>query len=116
MRNLQRGTSQVRRISLKEREEGVLKDDELARRLRDHALFVGLAPVEKPRYAVSVLVDALANITAVAHVTGKRPLSGVFMQMHGKFSLFVELCGAEVTAVRFFAAVLTVVSRQVVRA
>ena len=51
------GTSQVRRITMKEREEGVLKNENIAWRLRDHALFVGLAPVKQPRYAVAVVVE-----------------------------------------------------------
>ncbi|MBL6945756.1 MAG: penicillin-binding protein 2 [Rhodospirillales bacterium] len=51
------GTAQVRRISKAEREQGVLKNEELPWLERDHALFVGYAPVEKPRYAVSVVVE-----------------------------------------------------------
>ncbi len=51
------GTSQVRRISKSERETGVRKGEDIAWRQRDHALFVGYAPVEAPRYAVSVVVE-----------------------------------------------------------
>ena len=51
------GTSQVRRISLQEREKGIRKGEDIAWKLRDHALFVGFAPAENPRYAVSVLVE-----------------------------------------------------------
>ncbi len=51
------GTSQVRNISRAERATGVLRNDELPWRLRDHALFVGFGPVEAPRYAVSVIVE-----------------------------------------------------------
>ncbi|MEM7570243.1 MAG: penicillin-binding protein 2 [Pseudomonadota bacterium] len=51
------GTAQVRRISQAERETGVLENDVLAWRERDHALFVGFAPADKPRYAVAVLVQ-----------------------------------------------------------
>ena len=51
------GTSQVRRISLQEREEGIRKGEDIDWKLRDHALFVGFAPAENPRYAVSVLVE-----------------------------------------------------------
>lgn len=50
------GTSQVRRISKRERETRVLKNHERPWIERDHALFVGYGPVAKPRYAVSVLV------------------------------------------------------------
>ncbi len=51
------GTSQVRRISKRERETRVLKNKERPWRDRDHALFVGYAPVNNPRYAVSVIVE-----------------------------------------------------------
>ena len=51
------GTVQVRRISRAEREMGVIKNEDLPWEERDHALFVGFAPVNKPRYAVSVVVE-----------------------------------------------------------
>ena len=53
------GTVQVRRISKAERESelGVKKNKDLKWSERDHALFVGYAPVESPRYAVSVVVE-----------------------------------------------------------
>jgi len=51
------GTVQVRRISKAEREVGVKKNKDLEWRERDHALFVGYAPVQAPRYAVSVVVE-----------------------------------------------------------
>lgn len=51
------GTVQVRRISKAEREQGVRKNKELEWKERDHALFVGFAPIDNPRYAVSVVVE-----------------------------------------------------------
>lgn len=51
------GTSQVRRISMAEREGGVRKNAEKPWRERDHALFVGYAPVNAPQYVVSVIVE-----------------------------------------------------------
>ncbi|MCI4661412.1 MAG: penicillin-binding protein 2 [Neomegalonema sp.] len=51
------GTAQVRRISKAERESGVRKNEELPWKLRDHALFVAYAPVENPRFAVSVVIE-----------------------------------------------------------
>lgn len=51
------GTAQVRRISAAERAEGVLANDALSWKERDHALFVGYAPVEKPRYAAAVVIE-----------------------------------------------------------
>lgn len=51
------GTAQVRRISMKERASGVLKNDQLPWHLRDHALFLGYAPAHSPRYVCSVVVE-----------------------------------------------------------
>lgn len=51
------GTSQVMRITKREREEGVLKNKERPWHERDHALFVGFAPISAPKYAVSVIVE-----------------------------------------------------------
>lgn len=51
------GTSQVRRISKAEREAGVYKNEDLPWERRDHALFVGYAPIHAPRYAVAVVVE-----------------------------------------------------------
>jgi penicillin-binding protein 2 len=51
------GTAQVRRISKAERDTRVLKNEERPWRERDHALFVGYAPSDNPRYAVSVIVE-----------------------------------------------------------
>ena len=51
------GTSQVRNISAAERETGVVGNDALPWKRRDHALFVGFAPAEAPRYSVAVVVE-----------------------------------------------------------
>lgn len=51
------GTTQVRRISKAERETGVKRQSELPWHLRNHALFVGYAPYNKPRFAISVVVE-----------------------------------------------------------
>lgn len=51
------GTAQVRRISAAERSRGVLRNEALAWKYRDHALFVAYAPAAEPRYAVSVIIE-----------------------------------------------------------
>ncbi|MES1991418.1 MAG: penicillin-binding protein 2 [Pseudomonadota bacterium] len=51
------GSAQVRRISMAEREGGVRKNDTLEWRLRDHALFICFAPVAKPQYALSLVIE-----------------------------------------------------------
>lgn len=60
------GTAQVRNISAAERETGVVKNDNLPWEQRDHALFVGFAPAEAPRYAVAVVVEHGGGGSAVA--------------------------------------------------
>ncbi len=50
------GTSQVRRITLEERELD-LKTQDLPYEKRDHALFTAFAPYKNPRYAISIVVE-----------------------------------------------------------
>ena len=50
-------TTQVRRISLQERESGVISQDDLPEKYRDHAIFAGFTPTKNPRYAAVVLVE-----------------------------------------------------------
>jgi penicillin-binding protein 2 len=51
------GTVQVRRISKDERLKGVTPNHKLDWHLRDHSLFVGYVPHDKPRYAISVVIE-----------------------------------------------------------
>ena len=60
------GTTQVRRISMKERSSGILRDEQLPWRLRNHALFIGFTPVDNPRYAVAVIVEHGSSGSGVA--------------------------------------------------
>lgn len=60
------GTVQVRRITKLEREQGVRKNKDLAWLARDHALFVAYAPIQAPRYAVSVVVEHGGGGSSVA--------------------------------------------------
>ncbi len=68
------GTAQVRRISLAERraEGGVIDNDELPWAYRDHALFVGYAPVDAPKVAVSVVVQHGGGGSSVAAPLARR--------------------------------------------
>ena len=51
------GTSQVRNITAAERASGVISNADLPWERRDHALYVGYAPYDNPRYACSVIVE-----------------------------------------------------------
>ena len=60
------GTTQVRRISMKERSSGILRDEQLPWLLRNHALFIGFTPVDNPRYSVAVIVEHGSSGSGVA--------------------------------------------------
>ncbi|WP_262696158.1 penicillin-binding protein 2 [Kordiimonas aquimaris] len=62
------GTAQVRRISIAERQQegGVVDNKDLPWQARDHALFVGYAPAENPKIAVSVIVQHGGGGSSVA--------------------------------------------------
>lgn len=60
------GTSQVRRITAAERAAGVFRNEDLPWHRRDHALFVGFAPIGRPRYACAVVVAHGGGGSAVA--------------------------------------------------
>ena len=60
------GTTQVRRISMAERQSGIIRDENLAWKLRNHALFVGYAPHDNPKYAVAVIVEHGSSGSGVA--------------------------------------------------
>lgn len=49
------GSAQVCRITMQQRADGSYKN--LPYHLKDHAIFVGYAPIEKPQHAVSVVIE-----------------------------------------------------------
>ena len=51
------GTAQVRGISKAERLRGIRKNERLPWKLRDHSIFVGYAPYDKPRFAIGTIVE-----------------------------------------------------------
>ena len=58
------GTSQVCRITLKQRKAGLTKTSHLPWKYREHGLFIGYAPLDNPKYAIAVVV---------AHAGGSGP-------------------------------------------
>ncbi len=60
------GTVQVVRISETEREKGLIKNEDRPWKKRDHALFVGYAPLSHPKYAISVVVEHGGSGSSVA--------------------------------------------------
>ena len=65
------GTAQVKRITERERELD-LKIDQIPYEERDHALYVAYGPYEKPRYAVSVIVEHGGSGSSVAAPIAKK--------------------------------------------
>ena len=60
------GSAQVRRITKAERATKVKENKDLPWRERDHALFVGYAPADAPRYACAVVVEHGGSGTGMA--------------------------------------------------
>ena len=60
------GTSQVRSISQYERDHGLRKPEDVPWKERDHALFVGFAPVSAPRYVCASVIEHGGGGSAVA--------------------------------------------------
>ena len=60
------GTSQVRNITAAERAAGVTRNEDLPWERRDHALFVCFAPYDRPKYAVSVVIEHGGGGSSVA--------------------------------------------------
>jgi penicillin-binding protein 2 len=51
------GTAQVRAYSQEEHARGITKNSALDWKLRDHALFIGYAPVDNPKYAIVSIIE-----------------------------------------------------------
>ena len=60
------GTSQVRQITQYERDHGLRRIDEIPWKERDHALFVGFAPVGAVRYVCATVVEHGGGGSAIA--------------------------------------------------
>lgn len=68
-------STQIRQISLAEREQGIKQQHELAWKDRDHAFFLAYAPVDNPRYALVVAVEHGGGGGMVA-----APIAGTIMK------------------------------------
>lgn len=62
------GSAQVRRISMADRHAGHTASERLPWKYRDHAHFIGFAPVEAPRYAIGVTLEHGNHGSAAAEV------------------------------------------------
>jgi penicillin-binding protein 2 len=84
------GTAQVRRISAEERARGIRLGEEIARELRDHALFVAYAPADNPRYAVSVIVEHGEGGSRTAAPVGRDILAAAIKMDSGRTPLYAK--------------------------
>ena len=65
------GTAQVRAYTNEEHARGITKNSALDWKLRDHALFIGYAPVNDPKYAIVSIIEHGATV-AHPHVANAR--------------------------------------------
>lgn len=86
------GTAQVRRITMAERARGVRGNASLPFKLRDHVLFQGYAPFDKPRYAVGCIIEHGGHLDRQqdAHTISSDVLSYLF-DPAGAMERLVEL-------------------------
>ena len=82
------GTSQTRTITPEERELK-LKNEDLPYEKRDHALFTAFAPYEKPRYAISVVIEHGGTGSSSAAPIAKKVIKKVLdrHQLRKKYQL-----------------------------
>ena len=78
------GTSQVRIISSEEREKGIIKNEDLPKEKRDHALFIGFAPYNKPRFVTVVILENAGGGSKYAAPVGKDVLLAARKYILGK--------------------------------
>ena len=72
------GTSQVRAISAKEREVGIIKNKDLPWEKRDHGLFIGYGPTENPLYALSIIIEHGGSGSRAAAPLAKKIFEYIF--------------------------------------
>jgi penicillin-binding protein 2 len=65
------GTSQVRRISEAERAAGVRTNEQLGWELRNHGLFVGLAPIDDPKFAIAAIAEHAGGSGPAARIAAQ---------------------------------------------
>ncbi len=88
------GTAQVRRISISERESGVLTNEDIDYLQRDHSLFIGYGPVDQPRYATSVVIEHGGSGSAVAAPIARDLLSAAMSARYNEEAEILDAQGA----------------------
>jgi len=70
------GSSQIKKFT-EEQREAEIKQENIAYMDRDHALFIAYAPVQDPKYAISVLVEHGGSGSSVAAPIAKQVIKKV---------------------------------------
>ena len=66
------GTSQVKKITIEERESEDFRKKEVEWKNQDHALFVGYMPSKNPKYAISVIIEHGGSGASIATPIAKK--------------------------------------------
>ena len=74
------GTSQVIRIKEEDREDDLYKTKEIEDKFKDHSVFVGYAPIEDPKYIVSVIIENGGSGSAVAAPIAHKVLNFAYQE------------------------------------
>ena len=74
------GTSQVKKITIEERESDDYKKKDIDWKNKDHALFVGYMPSENPKYAISVVIEHAGSGASTAAPIAKRTFDYIYKQ------------------------------------
>ena len=74
------GTSQVKRISILERESEEFRTKDIEWKNKDHALFVGYMPADNPRYAISVVIEHGGSGSSTAAPIAKKIFDFIYMK------------------------------------
>ena len=72
------GTSQVKKITLAERESEDFRNIEIEWKNRDHALFVGYMPSNKPKYTISIVIEHGGSGASTAAPIAKEVFNYIF--------------------------------------
>ncbi|MBW4332104.1 penicillin-binding protein 2 [Stakelama sp. CBK3Z-3] len=89
------GTAQVRRITMADRRAGRTGNASFPFHLRDHALFVGFAPADNPRYACSVVIEHGGHL--IRNLDAPETASDVLSYMFDRERAIKRLHEAEAT-------------------
>ena len=72
------GTSQVKRITIEEREKEDFRKKDIEWKDKDHSLFVGYMPADRPKFAISVVVEHGGSGSATAAPIARRILDKLY--------------------------------------